>query len=134
MKKHYIFALVKEPQIKNKNSKQKFINNLNLPEKRNNVKILFVKNVRLIKEKTNPNERKYYLNKLQKILKNYEKINEKEFSDEKNMQLDDDEEEVIDNQWIVENEIYNNNRKMFKLFTVMVPFAYIIGYLYINYK
>ena len=119
-----------EPQLKKKDEKQKLINQLNIPAKRNIVKILFTHNLKLIEEKKDQNERNHYLNKLQKILKSYEKINEKDFSDGNNVKLE--EEEIVENQWIIEKN--SNNLKMFKVLTVLIPLAYVISYLYVNFK
>ncbi len=141
MKKGYIETLVEKHFEKDKNKKKEIILKANIPKKRNEVKRLFNEFMEYIKDKLEPQHQKYYYLLILKILNKYKNINNDEIKEEKklfnkkklngkikNEGKDDIKYNYDDYNWIRQQ---NSKRNVsFYLFSILIPLAYIINYIY----
>ena len=144
MEKGYIETLVKKHFEKDKNKKLEIIIKANISKKRNDVKKIFTKLMRYIKNNLEPANQKYYYILILKILDKYEIINEEEinktiklFKPKKHNKLNlnksnDYNSEFDNNEWI--NQNYSKKGWGFKIFAFVLPIAYFINYIYANIK
>ena len=155
MKKIYINTLVKKHFEKDKNKKMKIILKANVSKYRNDVKKIFKKLMGYIKDKLVPENQKYYYLQILNIFNNNEYKNitrdeigkefvsykQKIFSNQKNDYSNDNKEkdENKDNKNDYDDDILigqQNSKKgiFFKLFTVLLPLAYVANYVFANFK
>ena len=141
MKKGYIETLVEKHFENNPNNKKEIILKANIPKKRNDVKKIFKKLMGYIKEKLQAPNQKYYYILILKILNKYKNINNDEIKEEKklfnkkklngkikNEGKDDIKYNYDDYNWIRQQ---NSKRNVsFYLFSILIPLAYIINYIY----
>ena len=153
MKNGYIETLVKKHFEKDENKKMEIILKSNIPKKRNDVKKVYKQMIDVIKSKKNElgvQSQKYYYLLIIEILKKYKAINEDEIKKfirkfqkrryNKKMgngntgvkEIKDDSNNYDDYVWI--NQSKSRYTKIFKFFTVVLPLAYIINYVYANSK
>ena len=153
MKNGYIETLVKKHFEKDENKKMEIILKANMPKKRNDVKKVYKQMISLIKSKKNElgiQGQKYYYLSIIEILRKYKVINEDEIKKfirkfqkrryNKKMgngntgvkEIKDDSNNYDDYVWI--NQSKSKYSKIFKFFTVALPLAYIINYVYANSK
>ena len=151
MKKAYIETLVKKHFEKDENKKMLVILQGNVPKTRNDVKKSFNQLINYIKKNKNDlgevNQKHYYLLILN-MLKKYDKINEDEMKQTMkiimkkryNKKISNDKKEIKDDknnyEVISKNDDGSKSRAgtIFKVFTVVLPLAYIINYAYANFK
>ena len=156
MKKGYIQALIEKHFEKDENKKMEIILKANIPKKRNEVKKTFKELMELLKNEFDVQNQKYYYLIILNILNKYKNINEDEIrkmmklykqkrnknnikNNDKNKinkykyNYDNNNDNDNDNEWISNKQ---NSKKGFivKVFTFLIPLAYIIKYCYANYK
>jgi hypothetical protein len=128
--------LVKKKLIKDKLEKKKFIKNLNIPEKRNKIKNIYKEIINILNVKINDGEiNSQYYQKMIKILKNYDKISDKDLKEEikEGIKYKNSNNEIINNNNNNNNnKIINNNKK--KIFIILLPMMFIINYFANNFK
>lgn len=139
LKNCYIYALFKKQYIKDKFERKKFLKDLNIPEKRNTIKSIYKKIINLLNAKINDGEinRKYY-QKMIDILKNYEKINDKDIKEGiKNIENNIDK-EILHNSNKMINSLKKNDKTKNdykkKIFILFLPMMFIINYFANNFK
>ena len=155
MKMGYLQALIEKHFEKDENKKKEIILKGNIPKKRNDVKKVFKKLMALINDKLSDEHKKYCYMKILEILDKYKNIQDKEKKDMmklfkqkiKNKSINKNNKKINnnkmndnvykkdkddDNDWI--NQKNSSKGITFKLFTVLIPLAYIINYAYANFK
>ena len=146
MKKGYIETLVEKHFEIDKDKKKEIILKANIPKKRNEVKRKFIEFMRYIKDKLEPQNQKYYYLLILKILNKYKNINKEEINQTmkllKKKAIDgkiskDKKDKEKDNKYDDINLINQQNTKkgrIFKFFSLIIPFAYLFNYAYANFK
>ena len=135
LKNCYIYGLVKKKLIKDKLEKKKFVKSLNIPEKRNKIKNIYKEIINILNVKINDGEiNSQYYQKMIKILKNYDKISDKDLKEEikEGIKYKNNNNEIINNSNSNNNKIINNNKK--KIFIILLPMMFIINYFANNFK
>jgi hypothetical protein len=151
MKNAYIETLVKKHFEKDKNQRMRILLKGNIPKTRNDVKKSFKELMNYIESKKKDlgeQNQKYYYILIMNMLKKYQHIGEDEIKQimkkimkkryNKKIRNEKKEKKDVDN----DNKIiYNNDDRskinkgfIFKIFTVMLPLAYIFNYAYANLK
>ena len=144
MKNGYLQTLIKKHYCKDVNLKRKIMIQGNIPHKRNEVKICFNELVSFIKKnlKGKKDLQKYYYISIIKILKKYDNLTDEDvqkakqlFKENKLESLnyfeennDYNENDKQKNLWI--RQIKSKKGKLYKIFTVAIPFACILTYFY----
>ena len=143
MKKAYIITLIKKHFEKNENKKIKIKLKANIPKKRNEVKKVFNQLMELIKNNLEIQHQKYCYIQIMTILKKFKAINDDEINkikkliqqkknNKKKKEKENDKNNNDNGNWIY-NQV-SNKKMMFKIFSFIIPFAYIINYIYANIK
>ena len=157
MKKAYIKTLIEKHFEKDENKKLEIILKANISKKRNDVKKIFKQIMDLIKTKLKEQNQKFYYLIILKILNQYKSINDDEikqmmklyrqkrankkyiiqsnknnFNNYKYNNDNNDNNNNGNNDWI--NQQNSKKGIIFKIFTVLIPLAYIINYGYSNFK
>ena len=144
LKNAYLITSIKKHYCNNEKDKKKIIIQGNIPRKRNEVKICFKELVSFTKNrfKNNAGIQKYYYMQILNILNKYENISDEDIQMAKKLYKENQldklnyiEENNIENNkeenvWIRQKK--SNSSKIFRIFTVALPLAYIITYLYTN--
>ena len=143
MKKTYIITLIKKHFEKNENKKIKIKLEANIPKKRNEVKKVFNQLMELIRNNLEIQHQKYCYIQIMKILEKYKAINDDEINKIKKLiqhkknnkrkkEKGNDKNNNDNRNWIYSQA--SNKKVMFKIFSFIIPFAYIINYIYANIK
>ena len=141
LKNAYLYTLIRKHYCIDDHIKRKIIIQGNIPRKRNAVKICFNELISFIQNKYKKNERaqKYYyilfiLNKYKIISDEDILMAKKLYKENKIDKLKYTEENISGNNkdivWIP--QIKSKKSKIFKIFTVALPLAYILTYFYSN--
>ena len=137
MKSYYIFGLIKKQIIKDKKEKKRFIKNLKIGEKRNDVKRIYKEIIDILNNKINNREINVnFYQKMIEVIKKYGKITNEDIIEGKlkynninNIDEFDKINEIQKNN--IDNKINNNKQKIFVL---LLPMVFILNYFTNNFK
>ena len=141
LKNDYLYTLVKKHYIKDKIQKKKFIKEMGISGKRNEVKKIYKNICFILNNKINvTNIKKNYIDKIINLLKLYDKISEKDLHEMKqiiknemnNKNKENKNEEKREEKKEIKKE--KNKMETKKLFAFMIPVMFIANYLMNNIK
>jgi hypothetical protein len=144
LKNTYLYVLIKKHYCNDKVIKRNIIVQGNIPQKRNNVKRCFIELMNYIQNNLEENKetQKYYYILIINILTKYSNISDDDIQMAKNLYKENKldtlyyfgenvENNSSENVWIRQKK---SNKGIIKLFSVAIPFAYIILYFYNNMR
>ena len=148
IKNDYIYVMVKKHYIKDKKEKEKFINNFNIDQKRNDFIIEFKKLIEILEKSVKSLQKAENYRKLGEILENFKTISNEEIKKakfiHKQKKLEDYRNNENNKKNIHKNSVFENiiksknkgiNKKKIVMFgTILLPLCYICNYLYSNLK
>ena len=147
IKMDYIYVMVKKHYIKDKMEKEKFINQFNIEQRRNDFITEYKKLTEILKKSMNSLQKEENYRKLGELLEKYKSINNEEIKKAKFMNKQNKlygyenieknkkniEKRKIRFENIVKNKSKGINKKKIILFgSVLLPLCYIFNYLYTN--